>query len=297
MNFDLSFLKLELDAVKSGLVPAAMGDDPVFQAIAFHENALGRPRLDISAFRDHLRAAASGDKNCWGLTPLFWDYERMESLAHRLETEASEISRRIDSNIARFTSARVPEDLRCVLYVGTGDGGFQIGNDDAIYLNLGALPRDEALFQTLTHEGFHGREVSKEAAACLNEKMEQYGSSALVAVLYHVFEEGIASFIGYGGVLDTPYPVIRRRTPAEGAEDLKQRLWAYHNGELSEEDLRDTIIKTDCCYTAGVTMAASLWESCGQEGLDLWAVRYDWEAAYKAFRATPQGKDWPDLTF
>lgn len=291
MFFDLDFLNLELKAAADGIVPPELTSSPVFRAIAFHEQELNRPALSECRFREYLDAAANGDEQSWGLSTLFRRRTRLLNAMAWLDAERDAITEVIFRWLRFFTSAPMIPDLRCVLYVGTYDGGFKLG--ETIYLNLPAISCREAFFETLAHESFHARRRTPMAEERI--RMIEETNDYLGGVLYFTFEEGIAEFIGYNGFTATRYPILHLRSPEQGAQELRELLWRYHRREMTGEELYQTFRATDCCYTAGVTIASAVWASQGKEGLDLWSLRCDRRAFYEAFRATPQGALWPEL--
>lgn len=294
MIFDLRFVNLELEAAKTGIVSTELTSSPVFRAISLHEMALDRPALDADSFERYLDAAAAGAENCWGLSALFDKREKMLTAMAWLEEEKDLISEKIQNWLAYFTSAPINPNLRCVLYVGTHDGGFKLGSDsETIYLNLPTIACREAFYETLAHESYHARARNPEAVQRIR-KIEE-NDDYIGGVLYTTFEEGIADFIGYFGGTTTKYPVLPLRPTEEGTWELKQLLWDYKSGRLTGEALYKAFRKTDCCYTAGVYIASCVWGHLGLDGLDLWSVHRSLKAFYSAFRSTAQGADWPDL--
>lgn len=291
MIFDLDFVNMELEAAKTGRIPPALPDHPVFQAISFHESQLERPPLDEALFQARMEAAAAGAAHSWGLGPLFRDRVRLEHLIQWLHRDSKAITREIQARLARYTSAQTPADLRCVLYVGTGDGGFQIGNEHTVYLNLSVFTCREALLQTLTHESFHARAISRQARHRIHRLEEE--DDYIGAVLYYTFEEGTADFIGNNGRLTSPYTILPLRTPSEGTQELWWLLWRWNHGLCTREDVYTAFQHSDCRYTAGVWIAQCIWEAYGKAGLDLWAAHCDSQEFYMAFLSTVQGTEWP----
>lgn len=294
MIFDLEFLNLELDAARTGIVPSSLADHPVFQAIAFHECQLDRPELNLDRFRAALHAAASHDRGRWGLDCLFDRREDLCRLTRLLSENQGEISRMMDDWLAHFISARLSPDLHCVLYAGTHDGGFNLrAEPDRLFINAGAIRNLDCFWETLAHECYHARPKTAAVLKLLQGLEEE--DDYLGAVLYTTFEEGIADFIGYNGAITTPNPIFPLRSPEEGLLQLRQLLRDHAAGQLSGEDLYLTFRKTDCCYTAGVSIAAAVWQAYGIDGLDVWAIECDWKKFYGLFRSTSLGADWPNL--
>lgn len=73
MILDLSFLDLELDAARTGVISAQLPTHPTFAAIAAHEAELHRPAWDEASFRTRFSAAAgdTAERHDWGLAPCF----------------------------------------------------------------------------------------------------------------------------------------------------------------------------------------------------------------------------------
>ena len=296
MIFDLSFLDLELEAARTGVVSSRLPAHPTFDAIARHEAALpNRPVWDEASFRARFAAAAAGDTqdyHDWGLAPLFHSREALEEWRSWFSDRAEELTRQIGQWLERFTAAPQNPGLRCVPYVGSYDAGFSLGaGDAAIYLNLPAFSCREAFLQTLVHESFHARLTSPEVTRLL-QGMEA-DPDPVVQLLYYTAEEGIAHIVGYGGETSTRYPTIPIRPAQEGAAELKDLLTRVHAGQISGQEALETFVQTDCCYSGGGFIAHSVWQDLGRDGLDLWSVQGDWKRYYAAFRATPQGADWP----
>lgn len=293
MIFDVDFLNLELQAARTGLLPAALTDHPTFRALSFHESELDRPVLDEKLFRTHMAAAAYGVEPCWGLAPLFRQGDKIQRMIEALAEDPDAVTREITARMAPFTDALPAPDLRCVLYAGTHDGGFQIGYEHTVYLNVAAFTCREGLFQTLAHESYHARALPPEAEKRIRRLEEE--DDYIGAVLYFTFEEGIADFIGNQGYASTPYSVIPLRPLEEGIYELYTLLQKCRSGELSPEDLYFRFRKTDCCYTAGFWIAKCIWDYYGKDGVDLWTRHCDHQEFYNTFRSTPWGADWPEL--
>ena len=296
MIFDLSFLDLELEAARTGVVSSRLLAHPTFDAIARHEAALpNRPFWDEVSFRARFAAAAAGDTqdyHDWGLAPLFYSREALEEWRGWFSEQAEELTRQIGQWLERFTAVPQNPGLRCVPYVGSYDAGFTLGaGDAAIYLNLPVFSCREAFLQTLVHESFHARLTSPEVTQLL-QGMEA-DPDPIVQLLYYTAEEGIAHIVGYGGETSTRYPTIPIRPAQEGAAELKDLLARVHAGQISGQEALETFVQTDCCYSGGGYIAHSVWQALGRDGLDLWSVQGDWKGYYAAFRATPQGADWP----
>lgn len=293
MIFDLDFLNLELEAAQTGVVPAELFAHPVFQAIAVHESELDRPALDEGQFCAYLTAAAAGEVS-WGLETLFDRREQVRELESCLCGRQQEISRMMDDWLSHFTSARLPGQIHCALYVGTHDGGFKLSwEPNKIFINAAALPNADCFLETLAHESYHARPKAPDTIRRILRLEEE--DDYLGAVLYSAFEEGTADFVGNNGATVSQYPVFPLRTPEEGLAQMRQLLWNYQGGRLSGEDLYLTFRKTDCCYTAGVAIAAAVWQKYGIDGMDVWAVELDWMKFYRLFRSTALGVSWPDL--
>lgn len=295
MIFDFSFVDLELDAAETGILSPQLLSHPAFQAIAYHESELDRPILDAERFLSYLADAAVGEKRDWGLSPLFRDREKLIQLKHTMEQDLDIITQKLARWLGRYTSVPLNSDLHCIFYVGTYDGGFHIiYESQSVFLNIPTFFCQESFFQTLVHESYHARRIGPEVARQIIrlERENDY----IGAVLYLTFEEGTAEFIGYDGALTTQYPVIRLRSPAEGTLELRQLLWNYQMGSLTAEETYQTFQQTDCRYTAGVFIASCVWDAYGLSEFDRWARTCDWKAFYNAFRLTPQGADWPELS-
>lgn len=294
MIFDLDFLDLELEAARTGVIPAGLGRHPVFQAIAFHEAQLDRPELNVDRFQAALAAAARHDIGCWGLDTLFDRRGELVKLAGWLSENQEEISRMMDDWLGHFTSVRLSSALHCAIYVGTHDGGFKLrAEPQKIFINAAAIRNVDCFLETLAHECYHARPKSRLVLDRIRRLEEE--NDYLGAVLYTTFEEGTADFVGYNGAVTTQNPVFPLRPPAEGFLQLRQLLREYASGQLSGEDLYRTFRKTDCCYTAGVSVATAVWQAYGIDGIDLWAVECDWTKFYKLFCSTELGKGWPNL--
>ena len=296
MKFDLSFLDLELEAARTGAVPSQLLTHPTFDAIARHEAALpNRPVWDEDSFRARFAAAAAGDTldyHDWGLAPLFQDRDRLAQWRSWMEDEEKTLTGQIDQWLARFTSVLQHPELRCIPYVGSYDAGFSLGaGDTAIYLNLPVFSCREAFLQTLVHESFHARLTSPEVTQLLRGM--EADPDPIVQLLYYTAEEGIAHIVGYGGKTSTQYPTIPIRPAQEGAAELKDLLTRFHAGQISGQEALEAFVQTDCCYSGGGFIAHSVWQALGRDGLDLWSAKGDWKGYYAAFRATPQGADWP----
>ena len=297
MIFDLSFLKLELEAAGKMEISKELLSHPAFKALADHEAALQRPVWDEESFRDRFAAAATEepeDWSDWGLAPLFHDREKLENMKHWLETEQDALTKQIDEWIACYTEVPQRDNLRCVVYVGSYDGGFSpdVGSG-LIYLNLPVFSCKESFLETLVHESYHARRVSEETF--LSCKRMADDENLIKQILFSTFEEGIATFVGYNGSTTTQYVIIPMRTPEEGSEELKQLMQRYKRKEMTEQEVFDSFIQSDCCYTCGIYIANSVWENSGIAGLDLWSSQADLRAYYEAFRSTPQGAEWPEL--
>ena len=297
MNFDLTFLSLELNAADKKEVSKELLSHPAFSAIARHEANLQRPVWDEESFRIRFAAAAAEEPeewSDWGLAPLFHDREQLEDMKHWLENEQNVLTKRIDEWLGKFTNVPQRAELRCIAYVGSYDGGFSpdVGSG-AIYLNIPVFSCKESFLETLVHESYHARKVSEETAL-LHKNLEE-DTDPIKKLLFFTFEEGIATFVGYKGAMSTQYPVIPLRTAEEGITELKQLIQRYKQGELTAQDVFDSFGQSDCCYTGGVYIANSVWEKMGIAGLELWSAQADLKAYYEAFRSTPQGTDWPEL--
>ncbi|MDO5400158.1 MAG: hypothetical protein Q4F17_04145 [Eubacteriales bacterium] len=294
MIFDLDFVNLELKAAASGVVPEALTDHPVFQAIAFHEAQLDRPELTRARFCAALRAAARNEDGSWGLRALFDRRENLLKLIGWLSEDSQGIFQMMAAWLSHFTTARLTGALRCILYVGTHDGGFKLASDsEDIFINAAALTNLDCFLETLAHECYHARTKSPALVRRIQRLEEE--NDYLGAVLYSTFEEGTADFVGNNGATVTQNPVFPLRPPEEGAAQLRQLLRDYRSGSLSGEALYMTFRKTDCCYTAGVYIAAAVWQDCGIDGLDVWSQELDWMKYYSLFRSTEPGADWPEL--
>lgn len=294
MIFDLDFVHLELEAAKTGTISDELINHPVFHAIAFHESALDRQPLDAERFQAFLTAAASGKDGCWGLMPLFRDRERILKLTAWLASQQEDISHMMDAWLAHFISTPLPPSLHCALYAGTYDGGFKLESEpDKIFINVTALSSKDCFLETLAHESYHARRKPPEVDRCIQRLEEE--NDYLGAVLYTVFEEGTADFVGNNGATTSDYPVFPLRAPEEGLVELWQLLWDFRRGRLPGEELYTTFRKTDCCYTAGAAIAAAVFQKYGIDGLDVWAVNFDPMEFYGLFRTTELGADWPAL--
>lgn len=298
MIFDVSFLNLELESAKTGNISPKLLLHPAFAALAKHEEALNRPVWDEKSFRERFANAKVGNTENyadWGLTPLFHDKEKIEALKNTIETEPDRLTRIIDERMIRFTAVPQNRQLCCVTYVGSYDGGFsaEVGSDK-IYLNLAVFSNEESFLETLVHESYHARMEEKE----IKEQHIQMENSnmPMEKLLFHTVEEGIANFIGYNGSTETKYPVIPLRTVEEGSSELKQLIQKYTQGKITGQEALETFFQTDCCYTGGCYIAKSVWDKFGRNGLELWSAQADLEAYYKAFRKTPEGADWADLS-
>lgn len=295
MIFDLDFLNLELKAALAGVVPAELFRHPVFQAIAFHESELDRPALDEGQFCAYFAAAAAGETS-WGLETLFQRREQVRKLESLLCGRQQEISRMMDDWLSHFTSARLSDQIRCSLYVGTHDGGFKLSwEPNKIFINVASLSNVDCFLETLAHESYHARPKNREALRLIRRLEEE--NDYLGAVLYSAFEEGTADFIGNNGATTSNYPVFPLRSPEEGLLQMRQLLWDYQTGKQSGEVLYQAFRKTDCCYTAGVAIAAAIFQHYGIDGIDVWAVAFDQRKFYDLFRSTELGMDWPNLLF
>lgn len=286
MIFDLDFFELEFEAVRTGTVPPELFQHRVFRAIAFHESELDRPPLEEETFCAYLREAAQRQ-----IDPR--EPGRLMQLTQWLKNEEPSITREIARRMAAFTAVQPPEDLRCVLYAFPHDGGFQIGYEHTVYLNIAAFTTREELLQTLTHESYHGRALIPKAQSRIRRLEDE--NDYIGAVLYFTFEEGIADLIGMGGNLTTDVSVIPLRSPQEGTAQLQSLLWEWKLGAISAEELYKSFRQTDCCYTAGVWIARCVWDWFGPQGLDRWSEHCDYMEFYKAFRTTAHGADWPEL--
>lgn len=297
MKFDLSFVDLELESAKTGEITKELLEHEAFAAIVRHDEALQRPAWGGEGFRACFAEAKAGNTENyadWGLAPLFQEREKIESLKEQIEKGSEELSKRIDTWIEKYTTVPQQEDVCCICYVGSYDGGFAMETGDGkIYLNLAFSPCQEAFLQTLVHESYHGRQISAEARQH-HDKLEN-GENPISAMMFYTAEEGVASFVGFGGSMTTEYPVLPMNTPKEGCEELKDILNRYARGEISGEEALGEFMQTYCCYTAGSYIANSVWEKLGKEGLDLWSDKADLQAYYKAFCSTLQGADWPEL--
>lgn len=297
MIFDLSFLNLELEAADKREISRELLSHPAFGAIADHEANLQRPVWDEESFRTRFAAAATEEPekwSDWGLAPLFHDRAKLEDMKNWIENKQEALSKKIDEWLAKFTEVPQRADLRCVPYVGSYDAGFSpdVGSG-AIYLNIPVLSCKESFLETLVHESYHARRVREETSLCY-KKMEE-NADPIIQLLFFTFEEGTATFIGYNGSMTTQYPVLPLRTPEEGSRELKQLLQRYKQGELTAQEVFSSFGQSDCCYTAGVYIADSIWEKSGIADLELWSSQGDLKAYYEAFRSTPQGADWPEL--
>ena len=297
MIFDLSFLNLELEAADKKEISQELLSHPAFGAIASHEANLQRPVWNEESFRARFAAAATEEPeewSDWGLAPLFHDREYLEEMKQWIENEQDALTEKIDKWIAKFTEVPQRPGLRCIAYVGSYDGGFSpdVGSGK-IYLNLPVFSCKESFLETLVHESYHARMVSEETSL-LYKKMEKE-ADPITQLWFYTSEEGIASFVGYNGSMTTQYPVLPLRTPEEGSEELKQLLQRYKQGEMTAQDIFNSFGQSDCCYTAGIYIANSVWEKFGIAGLELWSAKGDVKAYYEAFRSTPQGADWPEL--
>lgn len=297
MIFDLSFLNLELEAAKTGVITSELLNHSAFQAIAAHEAELQRPVWDKESFETRFAAAAAGNTekySDWGLAPLFQTREKLEQMRNWLETEGGALTEQINSWLAHFTTVPQRKELNCVAYVGSYDAGFSLDiGSRAIYLNLSIFSDRESFLETLVHECYHARKVSQEAEQ-RSRQIENSGNPMAV-LMWILAEEGTAHFVGYHGSVTTSHPVIPLRTPEEGTEELKRMLEQFGKGERSGADTLNAFLQTDCCYTAGGYIAQCVWEKFGREGLELWADKADLKAYYDAFRSTPWGNDWPEL--
>ena len=297
MIFDLSFLDLELESANGAEIPKELFAHPTFKKIADHEAELNRPTWDEESFRTRFSAAAADKRekrSDWGLAPLFHNREELEALKHWIESEKDDLSKRIDKWIAQYTAAPQRGDARCIAYVGSYDAGFSpsVGSGE-IYLNIALLSRKECFLETLVHESYHARMLSKEAN--LRRKMIEDNSDPIMILLFLTFEEGIATYVGNNGSTSTQYPVIPFRKPEEGIEELKYIIKRYKQGELTAQDAFNQFALSDCCYTGGAYIADSVWKKLGIDGLELWSSQIDLKAYYEAFRSTPEGMEWPEL--
>lgn len=298
MTFDVSFLNLELEAAKTGNISKELLSHPAFEMIAKHEEGLKRPVWDEKSFRERFAEAKVGhteDYADWGLAPLFQDREKIEELKNKIETEPDSLTKIIDERVARFTAVPQNQKLCCVAYVGSYDGGFsmEVGSN-IIYLNLSIFSCEESFLETLVHESYHARMESEEIK--MRRKEIEDREDPIEMLLFTVAEEGIANFIGYNGATETKYPVIPLRTVEEGSGELKQLLQKYAQGEMTGQETLEAFAQTDCCYTGGSYIAKSVWDKFGRDGLELWSAQADLKAYYKAFRETPKGIDWAELS-
>ncbi len=294
MIFDLSFLRLELQAAQTGAIPPDLLSHPAFDAIAAHEAELGRPVWDAESFSARFAAAAAGKEGDWGLAPLFGQQAALEEFGRWLEAEQAALTAQIDGRLARFTAVPQKAGLRCVPYAGSYDAGFSpdVGSG-AIYLNLPVFPCRESFLDALVHESYHARAVSGKPARRFAAIAAD--PAPVVQLLYYTAEEGIANFVGCGGCADPGHSAIPLRPAREGAEELSRLLSRCSAGEISGREALDAFLQTDCCYTAGGYLAQAVWEHAGRGGLDLWSARADLHAYYRAFLRTPQGKGWPEI--
>ena len=295
MIFDLSFLDLELEAARTGVISPQLLGHPTFEAIARHEAELGRPAWEEASFRARFRAAAAGDTaggHDWGLAPLFRSREGLTQWRNWMADRGEELTGRVGRQLERFTSAPQRPDLRCVPYVGSYDAGFALDvGDGAIYLNLPLFSCFEAFLQTLVHESFHARVVCPETARRVQDVNAH--PDPMVRLLSIAAEEGIAHIVGYDGATSTQFPTISIRDAQTGALELKDLLTRCHSGRISGQEALDAFLHTDCCYSGGGYMAHSVWQALGRDGLDPRSAQGNLKEYYGAFCATPQGAGWP----